>query len=91
MKDTEADEVEEESNDDPAVLHGYNTNESQVNGNINNEQFDKETNFSNAKLGYMEPEPTQILTVFQSPQNENPIHIDLDSGHRGAGSHQKRI
>ena len=81
MKNTEADEVEEESDDDdPAILHGYELNESQVTGNINDEQFDKEINFSDAKLGYMEPEPTQILTVFQSPQNEDPVHIDLDSG-----------
>ena len=80
MKDTEADEVEEEVEDDPAILHGYNTNDSQVTGKFNNEQFDKETNFSHAKLGYIEPEPTQILTVFQSPQNKDPVHIDLDSG-----------
>ena len=80
MKDTEEDVIEEESDDDPAVLHGYYTSESQVTGNINNDTYDKQTNFSDAKFGYMEPEPTQILTVFQSPQNLDPVHIDLDSG-----------
>ena len=81
MKDTEGDEVKEESDDDdPAILHGYEFNESQVTSTINHEQFEKEINFSDAKLGYMEPEPTQILTVFQLPQNEDPVHIDLDSG-----------
>ena len=44
MKD-EADEVEEEFEEDPAVLHGYNTNDSQVTGKFNNKQFDKEINF----------------------------------------------
>ena len=80
MKDTDAEVVEYETDDDPAVLHGYNADDSQVTGNIDNEKIDKETNFSNAKLGYMKPEPTQILTIFQTPHNEDPVHIDLDSG-----------
>ena len=73
MKDTDAEVVEYETDDDPAVLHGYNADDSQVTSNIENEKFDKETNFSNAKLGYMKPEPTQILTIFQSPHNEDPV------------------
>ena len=28
----------------------------------------------------MQPEPTQILTVFETPQNEQTVHVDLDSG-----------
>ena len=35
MKDTKADEVEEEFQDNPAILHGYNTNDSQVTGKLN--------------------------------------------------------
>ena len=30
--------------------------------------------------GYIQPVPSQILTVFQETNNLNPVHIDLDSG-----------
>ena len=33
-----------------------------------------------AKLGYIKPEPTQILTVFKHQGNKTPVFIDLDSG-----------
>ena len=30
--------------------------------------------------GYIKPVPSQILTVYQNIANEDPVHIDLDSG-----------
>ena len=32
------------------------------------------------KLGFIKPEPSQILTVFLNTLNQSPIHIDMDSG-----------
>ena len=61
------------------MIHGYEHNKSQVTSNIKHKQFDKEINFSYAKLEYIKPQPTQILIVFQLPQNEDSVHIDLDS------------
>ena len=70
MKEDEA--VLEE---DPAVVNGYNDG-STVHLNDDAEQVVKQmvnnppnfsNHFSEAQLGYMKPEPTQILTIFQSP------------------------
>ena len=35
---------------------------------------------NNMKLDFIQPVPSQILTVFLNKDNTNPIHIDLDSG-----------
>ena len=32
------------------------------------------------RLGYIKPEPSQIMTVYQDREQTNPIHLDLDSG-----------
>ena len=32
------------------------------------------------KLGYIKPEPTQILTVYNDQSNNKAVHIELDSG-----------
>ena len=32
------------------------------------------------KLDFIQPVPSQILTVFLNEDNTDPIHIDLDSG-----------
>ena len=85
MKDTDVEATENEFNDDPALLHGYEdeeslNNESQVDSTFDKEKDNADIPFSDSKLGYMQPQPTQILTVFRTPQNENPVHVDLDSG-----------
>ena len=36
--------------------------------------------FRTAKLGYIKPEPTQLLTVYNDEQNKITVHIELDSG-----------
>ena len=33
-----------------------------------------------AKLGYIAPVPTQLLTVYKEQENKTPAHIDIDSG-----------
>ena len=35
---------------------------------------------NDAKLSYIKPEPTQLLTVFYDVANKDAIHIELDSG-----------
>ena len=55
------------------------SDDSQVNFLKDNRKVNTIHSFSNA-LGQMKPEQTQILTLFQTPQNENPVHIELDSG-----------
>ena len=48
---------------------------------IDNEILDKNLSRINlAKLCYIKPEPSQILTVFREESNTLPVHIDLDSG-----------
>ena len=66
IKIADEDETHEEYNDDPALLHGYEdeenlNDESQVNDIIDKEKDMTDIPFSESKLGYMQPEPTQIL------------------------------
>ena len=86
-EDNEEPEVDE---DELAEMHGYghglNTYDSENDSNkVNNNSYLNHSSINISrneaiKLGYIEPVPTQILTVFRDIHNKIPFHIELDSG-----------
>ena len=87
MSNMKEDEIDLE--EDPAAINGYDDSVTDLFNIEDSPQVVKKmvstppnisNNFSEAKLGYIQPEPTQILTLFQVSNNDTPAHIELDSG-----------
>ena len=81
------DEEPEVDDEELAEMYGYgsNVNDSEeVHDKVKPENFTQHStnNLSRneEKCGYIQPVPSQVLTVFQDKQNQLPFHIDLDSG-----------
>ena len=81
-------EEPEVDDEELAEMYGYgsNVNDSEeVHDQVTLDNFTQHSsnNFSRTeeiKCGYIQPEPSQVLTVFRDKQNKIPFHIDLDSG-----------
>ena len=88
IKDEAADEDPEVDEEELAQMYGYGggaKDESEEVHQVNQETFSSQSiqhlsRNEDSKCGYIQPVPSQILTVFQDLQNKNPFHIDLDSG-----------
>ena len=68
-------------------MHGYSGHTVElgagveVKSNSNHDLNSKSlSRMNNAEMKYIQPVPSQILTVFRENDNKNPVHIDLDSG-----------
>ena len=61
-------------NDSEDVLDQVNLEKSKHNSSNNLSRNDE------VKCSYIQPVPSQVLTVFQDPLNKTPFYIDLDSG-----------
>ena len=85
QEDSEAPEIDE---DELAEMYGYGQQYagSEVNDDLQVHTLDRvipnNILIKNSKCayGYIQPVPTQILTVFLDPRNTIPFHIELDSG-----------
>ena len=74
--------------DELAEMLGYRGNIEDNSSSENEEVVNKKiSNFTlsscrptNAKIVFIQPVPSQILTVFENVEDTMPIHIDLDSG-----------
>ena len=80
----------EQDHDDEEIaeLYGYNNIENTLDREINQVHCNKSIGSKNilldrtvaARYSYIQPTPSQILTVFTDKQNKVPIHVELDSG-----------
>ena len=84
IKESEEPAVDE---DELAEMHGYSGHTVElgagveVKSNSNHDLNSKSlSRMNNAEMKYIQPVPSQILTVFRENDNKNPVHIDLDSG-----------
>ena len=74
-----------DAEDEQAEMFGYSGNYDQNYSTdevvaINKADNLNDTSRSDAQLHFIQPVPSQILTVFRNIDNTEPIHIDLDSG-----------
>ena len=82
----EEDEEPEVDLEESAEMYGYGANNDSESNYVKVKQSTNHS-FSNtfsrnedSRLNYIQPIPSQILTVFQDSQDRIPFHIDLDSG-----------
>ena len=75
-----------ENEDELAEMFGYcNSNlqddsEQEVDRLTNNKNLDINCRHPKADMNFIRPVASQILTVFENPDDTVPLHIDLDSG-----------
>ena len=82
------DEETVDEDDELAEMFGYSCNsnsdststQEEVDKNHNKDDLPKFYRETDAKCDFIQPVPSQIVTVFENIENTNPVHIDLDSG-----------